>query len=259
MTPIDEWLAGLEQRHLGNLTRSEVTRALRALSSCYVERRAKLRSGTALEGEGKRAAFALYYGPLHFLTVTEIVRALGAHELAVRSIADLGCGTGVGGAAWGLACAARPAIEGIDASGWAVEEANRTYRALGLRGRAKTGDLVRYFPSERSSGSAILLAYAINELHEDARTTLLARLIASGRAGTPFLIVESIARRDKPWWAEWADRLGVEGAREDEWRFRAVLPPLVEQLARSAGLSHGELTARSLARLSPAASGLKGE
>src|SRR5262245_14002116 len=249
MTAVEAWLAALEQRHLANLTRSEVTRALRALSSCYVERRGKLRSGAALDGEGKRAAFALYYGPLHFLTITEIVRALGADEMSIASIADLGCGTGVGGAAWALACGPRPAIRGVDASGWAVDEAIRTYSALGVRGRAKTGDLVRNFPSGRTADAAILLAYAVNELLEDSRAALLERLTAPGRNATPFLIVESIARRDKPWWTEWAERLRTEGAREDEWRFRVALPPLVEQLARNAGLSHGEVTARTLARL----------
>src|SRR5262245_20056339 len=119
----DAWLAALEERHLANLTRSELTRALRALSSCYVERREKLAGGAALDGAGKRAAFALFYGPLHFLTVDAVVRALGAHERPVRGIHDLGCGTGAGGAAWGLAAAAPPAIAGIDRNPWAVGEA----------------------------------------------------------------------------------------------------------------------------------------
>src|SRR5437899_2677183 len=53
------WMAALEARHLAELTFSEVSRALRALSSAYVERRAKLARGAALDGAGKRAAFAL--------------------------------------------------------------------------------------------------------------------------------------------------------------------------------------------------------
>ena len=78
---VDSWLAALEERHLANLTRPELTRALRALSSCYVERREKLTSGAALEGAGKRAAFALFYGPLHFLTVhRRRPRAIGARD-----------------------------------------------------------------------------------------------------------------------------------------------------------------------------------
>src|SRR5262245_58859924 len=38
-TVLPHWLAALETRHLANLRVSEVTRALRALSSAYVERR----------------------------------------------------------------------------------------------------------------------------------------------------------------------------------------------------------------------------
>ena len=104
MNAVDSWLAALEARHLANLTRPELTRALRALSSCYVERRDKLPSGAALEGAGKRAAFALFYGPLHFVTVMAVVRARLAHEIPLDTIADMGCGTGVGGAAWAAAC-----------------------------------------------------------------------------------------------------------------------------------------------------------
>ena len=59
------WIAGLETTHLAQLTFPEVSRALRALSSTYVERRQKLAEGAALSGTGKRAAFALFYGPLH--------------------------------------------------------------------------------------------------------------------------------------------------------------------------------------------------
>ena len=76
-SPLHQLQESIESRHLANLTRSEVARALRALSSCYVERRTKLASGAALEGAGKRAAFALFYGPLHFATVDHIVRSNG--------------------------------------------------------------------------------------------------------------------------------------------------------------------------------------
>ncbi|HMC56134.1 MAG TPA: hypothetical protein VKH19_13220, partial [Gemmatimonadaceae bacterium] len=63
------WIAALEARHLAALTFSQVSRALRALSSTYVERRQKLAGGAALSGAGKRAAFALFYGPLHHMLV----------------------------------------------------------------------------------------------------------------------------------------------------------------------------------------------
>ncbi len=94
----------LEARHRADLSFPEIRRALQALSSLYVERRERMRSGAVFDGKGKRAAFALYYGPLHFLLVREIVRALGPARRSPRRILDLGCGTGTAGAAWALEC-----------------------------------------------------------------------------------------------------------------------------------------------------------
>ena len=76
MTPSERWLTALESRHFSDLTFQEVSRSLRALSATYVERRDRLREGAALSGAGKRAAFAVFYGPLHYLLVREIVRAI---------------------------------------------------------------------------------------------------------------------------------------------------------------------------------------
>src|SRR5688500_920612 len=108
-----QWVGELEARHLADLRVQEVTRALRALSARYVARRGEhvLRS---LDTKGKRAAFALYYAPLHFLTTELIVRALEAHVPAPASIVDLGCGTGAAGAAWALAAGGSVEVMGID-------------------------------------------------------------------------------------------------------------------------------------------------
>src|SRR4249920_3711800 len=130
---VDAWYAALEARHLASLTFQEVRRALQALSSLYVERRERLVLGAALEGAGKRAAFALFYGPLHFLTVREVVRALGAAEPPPRELLDLGCGTGAAGAAWALEARGKTEVHGVDRSGWAAGEARWTLRRLGLR------------------------------------------------------------------------------------------------------------------------------
>ena len=86
----ESWLDALDQRHLANLTPSEVTRALRALSSCYVERREKLASGGPLDSAGKRAAFALFYAPLHFMIAERIVTGLNA-AASIKRLLDLGC------------------------------------------------------------------------------------------------------------------------------------------------------------------------
>jgi hypothetical protein len=238
------WLASLEARHLADFRVAEVTRALRALSSAYVQRRQKLVAGAALASAGKRAAFALFYGPLHLLTVAHIVRALEAEAPAPTHIVDLGCGTGVGGAAWALCAAATPAILGVDRHPWAVDESRRTYRELGLRGHARIGDL-RRLPPIAASGAAVA-AYTLNELSDERRRAVEIQLLESAARGTRVLIVEPIARAVTPWWDETAARIKALGGREDDWRFAVDLPPLLRLLDKSAGLHHQELTARSL-------------
>jgi SAM-dependent methyltransferase len=245
---IDAWLEVLERRHMANLTSAELTRALRALSSCYVERRGKLTGGAALEGAGKRAAFALYYGPLHFVTVREIVRALGADANPPETIVDLGCGTGVAGAAWALACGRRARVVGVDRNAWAAAEAASTYRELGITGTTTTSDAASFRISV-SPSTAVVAAYAINELDANVRDRMLASIVAALRAGSRALIVEAIAIRDKPWWPEWARVLTAEGARADEWRFDVSIPDALRERARRAGLTRQELTARTIARL----------
>jgi SAM-dependent methyltransferase len=238
------WLASLEARHLSDFRIAEVTRALRALSSAYVQRRQKLAAGAALGSAGKRAAFALFYGPLHFLTVAHIVRALGADAPAPSHILDLGCGTGVGGAAWALCGGGSAQILGIDRHPWAVDESRRTYRELGLRGHARSGDLKR-LPPIAASGAAIA-AYTLNELTGVGRTSVEVHLLDAATRGASVLIVEPIARAVTPWWDEAAARVKALGGREDDWRFPVDLPPLLRLLDKSAGLHHQELTARSL-------------
>src|SRR5580765_2437240 len=133
-------MRALETRHLADLTFPEVSRALRALSSAYVERRERLREGAALAGAGKRAAFALFYGPLHYLLLREIVRALPGATAVGPTLVDLGCGTGAAGAGWATAGDRRPRLLGIDRHPWALAEAARTYRAFGLAARTERAD-----------------------------------------------------------------------------------------------------------------------
>jgi hypothetical protein len=248
--PVDAWLASLDERHLADLTPSEVTRALRALSSCYVERRDKLAAGGALQGAGKRAAFALFYGPQHFFVTREIVRALepraaGSHDRGriYRHIVDLGCGTGTAGAAVALETGA--SVEGVDLSPWAVAEANWTYRALGVSGHATVGTIAK--TRIRASAETLLLAaYAINELSEATRDLMLCRLTDARARGASVLVIEPIGRRVNRWWTRWAESFLAAGGRQDDWRFAVSLPATQRKLARAAGLGVQELTARSL-------------
>jgi hypothetical protein len=239
--PFPAWLAALEKRHLERLEFREVRKALQALSSLYVERRDRLAKGAALESAGKRAAFALFFGPLHFLTVRAIVRALDAGGSGPETILDVGCGTGAAGAAWALECAPPARVEGVDTSGWAAGEARWTYARLGLRGEARRADAARV--ALGGAGTGVIAAYTVNELADDARESLKRRLIE--RAG-PILIVEPIARGPARWWDGWAAAFRNAGGRADEWRFAADLPERLRMLDRAAGLDHRQLTARSL-------------
>ena len=245
-------MRALEARHFADLTFPEVSRALRALSSAYVERRQRLAEGAALAGAGKRAAFALFYGPLHYLLIREIVAVLpgacgdssaddGRRE---RTLVDLGCGTGAAGAGWAAGCRTPPPIIGIDRHPWALAEAAETYRELGFSGRTRHGDVASI--QLPKSPATILAAFTVNELAADARGLLLPRLLARAKEGDRVLIVEPVAGFVAPWWKDWRQAFEAAGGRGDEWRFRVELPAIVAKLDRAAGLNHRELKGRSL-------------
>ena len=238
----DDWLLALEERHLADLRVPEVTRALRALSSAYVERRHKVAAGATLDSAGKRAAFALFYAPLHYLAVAHIVAAAGAR--VPRTIADVGCGSGAAGAAWAMSGDGTSRVLGFDRHPWAVVEARWTYRFFALQGTARVGDATRLPQAERNDG--IVAAYVLNELPEEARKRLEDRLLTEASHGAAVIIVEPIARSLTPWWDATAARVRAAGGRVDEWRFPVVLPPALEKFDRAAGLRHNELTARTM-------------
>jgi predicted RNA methylase len=238
---VDRFVQQLEERHLADLRFSEVTRALRALSSAYVERRdSALADHKALDGAGKRAAFALYYGPLHFLLVQHIVKELGL-SFAAGTVVDLGCGSGVAGAA--IATSASPPLRvlGFDTHPWALEEARFTYKAFGLHADVRRAHAARTrFPSDTS---VIVAAFVVNELTDRDRAALLDNIKQSRK---PTLIIEPISQRVSPWWNEWAAEFERLGGRADLWKARIDVPPFVKRLAKAAGLRPEMLTARSV-------------
>jgi SAM-dependent methyltransferase len=242
--PFPSYYEALEARHRAELSFAEVRRALQALSSLYVERRNRIAGGSATDGAGKRAAFALYYGSLHFLLVREIVRALGPALGRPGTILDLGCGTGTAGAAWALECSPRACVLGVDLSGWAVSETRWTLARLGLAGRAGRQDATAA-PLPRAP-AGILAAFTLNELDQGSRRRVLCRVEDAARMGLSVLVVEPVSRRVSPWWPEWGEAVRAAGGREDEWRFRPSLPPTLALLGQAAGLDAKELVARSL-------------
>ena len=240
----DTWLRDLEARHFADLRFSEVTRALRALSSAYVERReSALSDHRALDGAGKRAAFALYYGPIHF----ELVRAIAERLELPRTpglVVDLGCGTGVAGAAIATYTTPPSRVIGIDTHPWTLDEARFTYRSLGLHGDVRRGSAGRTkLPAD---AAFVVAAFVVNELGEGERGDLLRELRAAAGRGAAVLIVEPISLRISPWWEEWAAVFLQMGGRADEWKIRVDLPPIVKRLAKSSSLRPDALTARSL-------------
>jgi SAM-dependent methyltransferase len=238
---VASWLEALHARHVAPWRPKEFTHALQALSVRYVERRRELGHRSPLDSAGKRAAFAAFYAPLHFLTVRRVLDAL-APERAPARVADLGCGTGVAGAAWALPHGG--AVTGIDNHRWAIDEARWNWRALGLDGRASVGDLMTAARG-RLEADAVVLAWSVNELDDAARTELLPRVMAFAAAG-PVLVLEPLARAAAPWWPSWAREVVSAGGRADEWKFPADLPPMLRELSQRAGFRRDTLSARTL-------------
>ena len=241
--PFATWFDALERRHLADLTFSEVRRSVQTLSSIYVERRDRLNTGAVLSGAGKRAAFALFFAPLHFLLVREIVRALNASIPQKIPLVDLGCGTGPAGAAWATETGRSTTIQGVDVNSWALEECRWNYRQLGIHGATRKVELKRF---RLPTGTAVIAAFTINELDVENRARFLREFLGIRQSGLPVLVVEPIARKLTEWWNDWTTEIVSAGGRADEWRFHVPLPERLALMDRAAGLDHREITGRSL-------------
>lgn len=240
---VTDWLAALEERQLKTVTFPEMRRAVQAISTSYVERRDRLARNVTW-GAGKRAAFAFYYGSLHFLTIRELVRALELRTAQVGRIIDLGCGTGVASAACALELATPPTVLALDKDSFAVSEARWTYQFFGIAATVRVGNILSRPAASR--GDLILAAFSVNEVTEQDRQILLRTLVRDAAQGSTVLVVEPIARRAAPWWGAWEKVVQEAGGRSDEWRFKVELPERIALMDKAAGLRHHELTCRSL-------------
>lgn len=240
----NRWFEKLVQRHERNLTFQEIRKALQALSSVYVQRRDKLKKGAALDSAGKRAAFAVFYGPLHYLFMRAILQELDTNPGSVKNILDLGCGTGVGSAAWSVLGGGKATVDGIDLNKWATDECRLTYQAFGLQGKTRTGNLAG--AKLPGAGGAIVAAYAINELADGPREEMLKKLLKAGANGAKVLIVEPIATTPVPWWQEWAEAFEAQGGVSQTWKIPVDLPDHLKLLDKASRMNHQVLKGRSL-------------
>jgi hypothetical protein len=248
---VDAWIDALVDRHTRALTRPELLKAIRALSARYVERRADLPARSPIDSAGKRAAFAAFFAPLHFCTITAILDALASSLPHVDRIVDLGCGTGVTSAAWAVTRDRTATIDGVDRDAWSLTEAAWNWRMLGLRGRTRRGDMLDALRAGRStrgdvSTEAIVLGWSANELTAPARATLFAALRAASMRHAAVLVIEPLARTAVPWWDEWADPIVAAGGRADEWKLSIDLPARLRDLDEAAGFRREHLGARTL-------------
>ena len=257
---VDGWAEAVLARHTRALARPEFLKAARALSVRYVERRSDLPRRSPIDSAGKRAAFAGLFAPLHFYTALGIAERLGIGDSGpIDRVVDLGCGTGVSSAACAVALDRAPGIEGVDQLGWSLAEAVWNWRALGVRGRTRRGDLVtaaERLAAQRNIGhgrTLVVLGWTVNELGSAGRARLLCAVRSLAADGTPALVIEPIGRGATPWWREWHDALLPHHVREDAWSIEPRLPAAVCEVDAAAGFRREALTAKSL--YVPAAAG----
>jgi len=244
---LNAWLDAAVARVSPPLTFTEIRKAVQAVSSFYVERRSSAGLGArTMESDGKRAAFATYYAPLHFMTARRAAEQLSpAVRAAIRRVHDLGCGTGASGVALASACPGDVVIEGIDRSGWALREARHTYAAFGMRGRTRRASIPEALPRLRP-GDALVTGWTANELEQPARVRLLELLVEAASRGHALLVLEPLARGVAPWWPSWATALAPHGIRDLDLKFEAELPDWIARLDQASGLDHSTLGARVL-------------
>ena len=243
----DAWLEATRARYLPPLTFPEVRKGVQALSSLYVERRSGGRiASRAAAGEGKRAAFATYYAPLHFLMTHQALAGLaGGAFPGVRVVHDLGCGTGAAGVAVATLLAQRPILHAIDLSRWALGEAVLTAGAFGLTSRTRRGALPGALP-RAGAEDLLVLGWVVNELPEEPRERLLRGIEAALARGARLLVLEPLALSAAPWWPAWAERLARRSVEDKVLRSTLELPAWICEMDRACGLDHRELRARVL-------------
>jgi SAM-dependent methyltransferase len=247
------WLDAVVSRHTRAYSRPEFLKAVRALSSRYVEARASLTTRSPLDSAGKRAAFAGFYAPLHFLVTRAVVSALDIQWRPDR-ILDLGCGTGVAGLAWARSQGPSASLTGLDLNAWVLDELVWNARTLGVQARTRRTSLVTGLhelvtapaSKARLSSTGIVCGWSLNELERTDRERAIADVLKAHTRGAAVLILEPLALSAVPWWRTLRTAAEAAGGRDDEWRFVPALPPVLTELDEAAGFRRAHLTARSV-------------
>ncbi len=235
---------------MDELSIRDLRRGIQSVSRVYVqERNAGGLGGRATGGAARRAAFACYYAPLHFLTAWHLVQSgILAGSSAPSRIIDLGCGTAAVGSALSLWSGGVARVEGIEALGWAAREARQTFKALGLRGRVRRAQLPSGLP-RGAEGDWWVAGWFLNECDETVREGVLDELCAAARKGATVLILEPLAHAAAPWWKDTSARLLAEGWNTGLFKQEVELPDLLERLDQASGLDHSTLGVRWLAHV----------
>lgn len=252
--PVEAWVEALYAEALADLRWPELRKGVQALSALYVHGRDKGDlAPRAAEGRGKAAAFRCFFAPLHLLVARALVASLpgpGPEEALPRQLLDLGCGSGAAGAGVGLQLAAwgsAPEIDGVDRVAEHLPHARRTYAALGLRAKLRSGSLPGAL-GQPGPGQLLVLGWSLNELDPAGRIATVAALRRALDRGAGLLLLEPLSTKISPWWPELADALAEIGVSEHLFKERIPLPEKLRDMDKSAGLDHQLLGCRALHR-----------
>lgn len=241
---IEDWIQA-EWAHHAPLGQRDVRKGIQSLSQLYVER-AKGIESKAASAPARRAASAIYFGPLHALSTQIVLRSLPTPADPQATVVDLGCGSGAVGATV-VHAGFGSEVRGVDVASWAPAAAARTYAALGVRGQAATGRLPGAL-GWPANPALLVFGWSLNELTDSAREGVRKRIESGLRKGCGLLILEPLSRRITPWWDTWAGRMRRLGAVAVQEKAHVTLPPTLRDLDRAARLDHRTLGARAIYR-----------
>lgn len=242
---IENLFTELQERYSRDLTFQEIRRGLQALSQVYTAKRNKLQTQGVWDGAGKRAAFALYYGSIHFVLFSEIARSLGPNLQHIKAVLDLGCGTGVGALAWAAHVPQSIQVTAVDEANWAVGEARWLMERWGVAAKVTRQDVLT--PRFLGREGLVFAGFTVNELADAQRQTLCDKLMQAHADGAQVLIVEPIANNVVPWWSHWQKIFADRGGQTREWKIPTRgLPEGLLLLDKAAAFHHRVLSGRSL-------------